>query len=164
MADQPPVQQFTTPVKDRHSEATLSPTSSNGGADRPTSSNPLVSPHRMSFSETLRQHPRSPRHVRQPSIGMQGLQDLLNNPPFPNKTPNPYTGKDWRRVPVGEITDPNEIHWVENDATVETATKVERMSTSLQHLLTVTVTRQFRCSKCCAHSRFQRISPYQRKL
>lgn len=75
------------------------------------------------LSESLRGG-NSPRTQRQPSLNQAAFQELLNNPPLAHQQDNKFTGRDWRKIGVGEIVDTQEVHWVEGDTSVEDATNV----------------------------------------
>lgn len=51
---------------------------------------------------------------------------MINNPPVARHDPNGerYQDRDWRSIKLGEITVPEEIHFIEADASVEAATKL----------------------------------------
>ncbi|KAI9834242.1 MAG: hypothetical protein M1819_003080 [Sarea resinae] len=80
--------------------------------------------HRQSFSGSLRSHPSSPRAQRQPSLSQAAVQELLKNPPVAHTGDPAFTGRDWRTVKVGEIVSKNDVHFVELDTGVETATNL----------------------------------------
>lgn len=110
-----------------HRPLRLTPNSPSNYTFPPRETPPSASPnriaaHRQSFSEHLRGLPSSPRS-RHPSLSQQAFQDLLNNPPLPHKGENPWEGKDWKHITVGEVIDPEEVHWSELSTSVETATK-----------------------------------------
>ncbi|KAF2459506.1 hypothetical protein BDY21DRAFT_338418 [Lineolata rhizophorae] len=92
-----------------------------------TPSSPIVG-HRASFADNLRgmPGPGSPRGHRPASLTQQALQELLNNPPVARTGPATFdtelSGRDWRTVKVGEVTDPNEVRWAEMETSVEDAT------------------------------------------
>jgi len=112
----------STPRTKTHVPSNLSPTSSNqDGQMRPPAS-PVMPPNQRTLSESLRGG--SPRTQRQPSIGHSALQELLNNPPLAHQSDNKFSGRDWRKIAVGEIVDTDEVHWVESDTSVEDCTNV----------------------------------------
>lgn len=79
--------------------------------------------HRQSFNE-LRGHPPSPRSQRQPSVSQLAVQDLIDNPPV-RANPDPkFAGRDWQTVKVNELTNPEDLRFVDIDTGVEAATKV----------------------------------------
>ncbi|KIV96841.1 hypothetical protein PV10_00658 [Exophiala mesophila] len=79
--------------------------------------------HRQSFNE-LRGHPPSPRSQRQPSMSQLAVQDLIDNPPV-RANPDPkFAGRDWQTVKVNELTNPEDLRFVDIDTGVEAATKL----------------------------------------
>lgn len=87
-----------------------------------------MSHHRQSWSQDLRGVPPSPRAQRHASLSQQSLQELLTYQPPGLQENNPFTGRDWRKVKIGEIVDPGEVHFAELDTSVEDATKVSSSS------------------------------------
>lgn len=87
-----------------------------------------ASPHRQSFSESLRGVPPSPRSQRHPSLSQAGVQELLNNPPVTAPADPAFVGRDWRAIQVGELVDAADLRFVELDTGVEAATNVRERS------------------------------------
>lgn len=83
-----------------------------------------ASPHRQSFSESLRGLPPSPRAQRHPSLTQAGVQELLNNPPVTAQADPAFVGRDWRTIQVGELVNAADLRFVELDTGVEAATNV----------------------------------------
>lgn len=122
MAQQTPTKQQAA-ASAPNSINSLSPASREQQAGRMLPPSPMLST-RASFSDQLRQVPASPRAHRQPSISAQAFQELLSNPPPVNKDNSRFTGRDWKTIQVGEIIDPEEVHWAESSTGVEDATNV----------------------------------------
>lgn len=80
--------------------------------------------HRQTFSESLRGIPPSPRGQRHPSFSQNALHELINNPPVLHNGGAKFAGRDWRTITVDEITDPEEVRFVEQTTSIEDATKV----------------------------------------
>lgn len=126
------------PASRRHSEdsikesSTHSPRASDESRFTPSHSPSLrvghmsntASPHRQSFSESLRGLPPSPRSQRHPSFSQAAVQELLNNPPV-NRAPDPaFVGRDWRTIHVGELVNAADLRFAELDTGIEAATNV----------------------------------------
>lgn len=105
-------------------------------------------PHRTSISDQLRSHPSSPRAHRHPSLSQQAIQDLMNNPPLAHKDGNPFEGRDWKKIRVGEIIDPREVHWSESGTSVEEATKVSEAFISSSAYCFENITSDLRSYSC----------------
>lgn len=86
------------------------------------------SPHRQSFSESLRGVPPSPRSQRHPSLTQAGVQELLNNPPVTTPADPAFVGRDWRAIQAGELVNAADLRFVELDTGVEAATNVRERS------------------------------------
>jgi hypothetical protein len=83
-----------------------------------------TSPHRQSFSDSLRGIPPSPRARRQPSLTQAAIQGLIDHPPVRNPADPAFTGRDWRQISIGELISPNNLKFVEVDTGIEEATNV----------------------------------------
>jgi hypothetical protein len=81
-------------------------------------------PHRQSFSESLRGLPPSPRAQRQPSLTQLAVQELIDNPPAQNQPDPAFQGRDWRVIPIVELITSEELRFVDVDTGVEAATNV----------------------------------------
>ena len=57
-------------------------------------------------------------------MSQQALQELFSNPPLPHRSENPFAGRDWKGIQVGEVVDPEEVRWVQENTGVEEATNV----------------------------------------
>lgn len=78
--------------------------------------------HRQSFGDT--RYPPSPRSTRHSSISSIAVQDLIDNPPH-HTAPDPrFANRDWRTIRVGELTSPEDLRFIDVDASVEEATNV----------------------------------------
>lgn len=96
-----------------------------------------ASPHRQSFSESLRGVPPSPRSQRHPSLTQAGVQELLNNPPVSTPADPAFVGRDWRTIQVGELVNAADLRFVELDTGVEAATNVRsRKRLSVRSIVT----------------------------
>jgi len=82
--------------------------------------------HRQSFNE-LRGHPPSPRSQRQPSMSQLAVQELIDNPPMRNAPDPKFAGRDWKTIQVQELTEPEDVTFVDIDTSVEAATKVSTL-------------------------------------
>lgn len=80
--------------------------------------------HRPSFTEQLR-HPPSPRQQRHQSLSQSQFNDLINNPPTAGQGDPRFAGKDWQRITVGELVNPEDLLFVELDTGIEEATNVQ---------------------------------------
>ena len=80
--------------------------------------------HRPSFTEQLR-HPPSPRQQRHQSLSQSQFTDLINNPPTAGQGDPRFAGKDWQRITVGELVNPEDLLFVELDTGIEEATNVQ---------------------------------------
>ena len=78
--------------------------------------------HRQSFSDA--RYPPSPRSTRQPSISSIAVQDLIDNPPHRGPTDARFVNRDWRTIRLGELTNPDDLRFIDIDASVEDATNV----------------------------------------
>lgn len=96
-----------------------------------------ASPHRQSFSESLRGMPSSPRSQRHPSLSQAGVQELLNNPPVTAPSDPAFAGRDWRTIQVGELVNAADLRFVELDTGVEAATNVGEQNALGSRRLTV---------------------------
>ena len=94
-------------------------------------SNSSASPHRQSFSESLRGLPPSPRSQRHPSLTQAAVQELLDNPPVTTSRNPAFLGRDWRTIHVGELVDAADLRFVELETGVEAATNVGKRAVSL---------------------------------
>ncbi|KAI9724591.1 MAG: cell separation during budding [Chrysothrix sp. TS-e1954] len=92
--------------------------------NRARSSPKPTSNHRQSWSQDLRGMPPSPRSQRHASLSQQSLQELLAYQPPAIQADNPFSGRDWRRITIGEVIDPGEVHFAELDTSVEDATNL----------------------------------------
>ncbi len=86
-----------------------------------------ASPHRQSFSESLRGLPPSPRSQRHPSLTQAAVQELLNNPPINAPADPAFVGRDWRTIQVGELVNAIDLQFVELDTGVEAATNAREL-------------------------------------
>lgn len=77
--------------------------------------------HRQSFSDA--RYPPSPRSTRQPSISSIAVQELIDNPPHRNADAR-FANRDWRTIRLGELTSPEDLKFIDVDASVEEATNV----------------------------------------
>lgn len=92
--------------------------------------------HRASWSQDLRGIPASPHRARHPSVSHQALHEMLSNPPIPHNSENdPFAGRDWKSIAVGEIVDPEEVRWVQETTSVEEATSVSRPRSKRAHFI-----------------------------
>ncbi|KAF2144479.1 uncharacterized protein K452DRAFT_222817, partial [Aplosporella prunicola CBS 121167] len=105
------------------SQTTMSNSDPRSPVLHPISSSPSVG-HRQSFAENFRGMPASPRSSRHPSLSQQALQELLSNPPVKTPANNPFAGRDWRTIKVGEVIETDLVRFVEIDTSVEEATNV----------------------------------------
>jgi len=112
----------STPRNKSQVPPNLSPASNNPDAQTRVPASPVMPPNQRNLSESLRGG--SPRTQRQPSLGQSALQELLNNPPLAHQSDNKFSGRDWRKIAVGEIVDTDEVHWVQSDTSVEDTTNV----------------------------------------
>lgn len=78
--------------------------------------------HRQSFSEL--RYPPSPRSTRQSSISSIAVQELIDNPPNRTAPDARFANRDWRTIRVGELTSPEDLKFIDVDASVEEATNV----------------------------------------
>lgn len=78
--------------------------------------------HRQSFSDM--RYPPSPRATRQPSISSIAVQELIDNPPQRAAPDARFAHRDWRTIRVGELTSPEDLKFIDVDASVEDATNV----------------------------------------
>ena len=90
-----------------------------------------ASPHRQSFSESLRGHPPSPRSQRHPSLTQAGVQELVNNPPVRVPADPAFVGRDWHTIQVGELVNAADLRFVELETGVEAATNVREVRDGL---------------------------------
>ena len=126
----------------RPSSSLSSPSSRSSLDSRPTpqranSHNMRLSPspspghaHRPSFTEQLRGMPPSPRQQRHLSLSQVQVQDLLNNPPTASQSDPKFAGRDWQHISVGELVNPEDVHFVEFETGIEDATNVGGMAMS----------------------------------
>lgn len=80
--------------------------------------------HRQSFGDS--RYPPSPRAARHPSLSSIAVQELIDNPPYPNAPDPRFSNRDWRTIRVGELANPGDLRFVDIDASVEQATNVGR--------------------------------------
>ena len=80
--------------------------------------------HRPSFTEQMRGLPPSPRANRHLSLSQAQIQDLLSNPPTAGSADPAFAGRNWEHISVGELVNPDDLHFVELDTSVEAATNV----------------------------------------
>ena len=80
--------------------------------------------HRQSFTDQMRGLPPSPRANRHLSLSQAQIQDLVNNPPTAGSADPAFAGRDWQHISVGELVNPDDLHFVELDTGVEAATNV----------------------------------------
>lgn len=78
--------------------------------------------HRQSFSDA--RYPPSPRSTRQPSISSIAVQELIDNPPHRVPADARFVNRDWRTIHLGELTNPEDLKFIDIDASVEEATNV----------------------------------------
>ena len=78
--------------------------------------------HRQSFSDA--RYPPSPRSTRQPSRSSIAVQELIDNPPQRTPADSRFANRDWRTIKVGELTNPEDLKFIDIDASVEEATNV----------------------------------------
>ena len=52
------------------------------------------------------------------------IQDLIDNPPNPTAPDPRFAGRDWRTIKIQELTNPEDMKFVETDTGVEAATNV----------------------------------------
>ena len=83
--------------------------------------------HRLSFTESLRGMPPSPRANRHTSMSQGDIQAFLNNPPTAGSPDPRFVGRDWQNIAVGELVDPQDLRFVELDTGIEDATNVRQM-------------------------------------
>lgn len=80
--------------------------------------------HRPSFTEQMRGLPPSPRANRHLSLSQAQIQDLLSNPPTAGSADPAFAGRNWQHISVGELVNPDDLHFVELDTGVEAATNL----------------------------------------
>lgn len=78
--------------------------------------------HRQSFGDL--RYPPSPRSTRQSSVSSIAVQDLIDNPPYRTAPDSKFANRDWRTIRVGELTNPEDLKFIDIDADVEEATNV----------------------------------------
>ena len=87
--------------------------------------------HRQSFGDA--RFPPSPRSTRQPSISSIAVQELIDNPPHRTPADVRFANRDWRTIRVGELATPNDLKFIDIDASVEEATNVCLQLLSILH-------------------------------
>lgn len=97
---------------------------------------------RPSLMENMRASPR----VHRDSTASQHshlVQDLINHPPVAHNDPvvAKFAHREWRDIQLGEITVPEDVHFVNADASVEEATKVSAQFLILVHNFNPILTR-----------------------
>ncbi|KAL8828553.1 MAG: hypothetical protein Q9191_002523 [Dirinaria sp. TL-2023a] len=80
--------------------------------------------HRPSFTEQMRGLPPSPRANRHLSLSQAQIQDLLSNPPTAGSADPAFAGRNWQHISVGELVNPDDLHFVDLDTGVEAATNL----------------------------------------
>nr|OQO21927.1 hypothetical protein B0A51_13027 [Rachicladosporium sp. CCFEE 5018] len=121
--------------RNRRPSPILNPATTSTSAISTSSNTPLSTPrkegalspsvsHRSSFAENLRSYPPSPRTQRQHSFSGAALAELLKNPPVKMSGDERFRGRDWRSIGVAEITDPDEVRFVQMDSSIEGTTKL----------------------------------------
>lgn len=96
-----------------------------------------TTPHRQSFSESLRNTPQSPRNRRQPSLTQAAIQGLIDNPPARKPADPAFNGRDWQHISIEELVRPTDLRFVEVDTGIEEATNVSFVNYILHYQLTV---------------------------
>ncbi|SMR60440.1 unnamed protein product [Zymoseptoria tritici ST99CH_1E4] len=81
---------------------------------------------RSSFAENPNvRYPASPRLTRNNSVSGSTLTELLMHPSSKsNGADERFKGRDWRRIELQEIIDPNEVRFVELSTSIEDTTKL----------------------------------------
>lgn len=69
-------------------------------------------------------YPPSPRATRQLSVSSIAVQELIDNPPQRAAPDARFASRDWRSIRVGELTSPEDLKFIDIDASVEDATNV----------------------------------------
>ena len=78
--------------------------------------------HRQSFGDL--RYPPSPRSARQSSVSSIAIQDLIDNPPQRTTPDARFANRDWRTIRVAELSSPEDLKFIDIDASVEEATSV----------------------------------------
>ncbi|KAI9779601.1 MAG: cell separation during budding [Geoglossum umbratile] len=135
MADRKPLADITHPAED----ASL-PTASQPSKETPLPRPPKASKLRLHSSSTassssnhrdsLRENvrglpPPSPRAARHPSFPQSAIDMMLTSTPIPRPgESSKFSGRDWKSIKVCELVDEENVHFVELDTPVETATQL----------------------------------------
>lgn len=84
--------------------------------------------HRQSFGDA--RYPSSPRSARQSSVSSIAIQDLIDNPPSRSTGDARFANRDWRTIKLCELTTPEDLKFIDVNASVEEATNVGNRSSS----------------------------------
>lgn len=101
--------------------------------------------HRQSFSDS--RYPPSPRSTRQSSISSMAVQELIDNPPHRIPADARFANRDWKTIRLGELTTPEDLKFVDIDASVEDATNVSSTYRDLLSMLIEAATHRLRRSR-----------------
>jgi len=104
--------------------------------------------HRQSYNDL--RYPPSPRSTRQPSISSIAVQDLIDNPPHRTTPDSRFANRDWRTIHVAELSSPDDLKFIDIDASVEEATNVGSPASRMGMLLMVPASCRVWCTRASA--------------